>query len=73
MRDKTEPVEVIFHKQTEAAILVSDDGDKENAVWLPKSQIEGWDEEEDIQDGDELELVVPMWLLKKKGLAGYSE
>lgn len=33
-------LEMCLHYQTEKAILVSDDGDRENAVWLPKSLIE---------------------------------
>jgi len=28
------------HHETEKAILVSDDGDREKAVWLPKSAVE---------------------------------
>ena len=33
-------LEMCLYYQTEKAILVSDDGDWENAVWLPKSLIE---------------------------------
>lgn len=33
-------LELRLHHQTEAAILVSDDGDRSNAVWIPKSQCE---------------------------------
>ena len=29
-----------LHVETKAAIFVSDDGDREHAVWLPKSQVE---------------------------------
>jgi hypothetical protein len=29
-----------LHHETERAILVSDDGDKARAVWIPKSQCE---------------------------------
>jgi hypothetical protein len=28
------------HHETDAAILVSDDGDRAKAVWLPKSRVE---------------------------------
>jgi hypothetical protein len=31
---------MLLHHETKLAVLVSDDGDKTNAVWLPKSQIE---------------------------------
>ena len=30
----------VIHHQTDAAILFSETGDREKAVWLPKSQIE---------------------------------
>ncbi len=33
-------IEVAIHHQTEKAVLVSLDGEKDNAVWLPLSQIE---------------------------------
>ncbi|SDQ98658.1 hypothetical protein SAMN05519103_00314 [Rhizobiales bacterium GAS113] len=33
-------VTVQLHHETEKAILVSDDGDRHKAVWLPHSQIE---------------------------------
>lgn len=31
---------MILHHETERAVLVSDDGDRRKAMWLPKSQIE---------------------------------
>ena len=33
-------VTVQVHHETDRAVLVSDDGDKENAVWIPLSQCE---------------------------------
>lgn len=32
-------MEMMSHRTTEKAALLSDDGDKDNAVWLPLSQI----------------------------------
>ena len=32
-------LEMQLHIETEKAILVSEDGEEESAVWLPKSQI----------------------------------
>lgn len=33
-------IEVVVHYETDAAYLVSIDGDKEDAKWLPKSAVE---------------------------------
>ena len=57
-------VAVCRHAETDKAILVSDDDDKDNAVWLPKSQIE-------IEnDGHKnfITVTMPSWLAKDKGL-----
>lgn len=52
------------HLKTEKAILASDDGDKEKAVWLPLSQIEM----ESTKNDDIFEVTMPEWLAKEKGL-----
>lgn len=49
---------VQLHHETPKAWLVSDDGEKENAVWIPKSQAE-------MANGL---LTLPEWLAKEKGL-----
>jgi hypothetical protein len=46
------------------AILVSDDGDENNAVWLPRSQIEYYGGDE----GDIITVELPDWLAEAKGL-----
>ncbi len=51
------------HAETERAILVSDDGNKDHAVWLPKSQIEI----EEEKDGFIL-VSLPEWLALEKNL-----
>jgi hypothetical protein len=33
-------ITMLLHHETKLAVLVSDDGERGNAVWLPKSQIE---------------------------------
>ena len=33
-------IDVQLHHQTEKAVLVSTDGDKDSAVWIPKSKCE---------------------------------
>ena len=33
-------VTVLLHHETDRAVLVSDDGDREKAIWLPLSQCE---------------------------------
>lgn len=71
---------VIFH-ETDRAWLVGDTGEREKAVWLPKSQVEV---DETRPDGQESELiggipsgrampicrvVLPEWLAAERGLA----
>lgn len=40
MRSDLIDLELTLHVQTKLAILVSDDGDSNKAVWIPKSQCE---------------------------------
>lgn len=49
---------VQLHHETPKAWLVSDDGDRTKAVWIPKSQAE-------FENGI---LTMPEWLAKEKGL-----
>ena len=49
---------VQLHHETEKAWLVSDDGERDHAVWIPKSQAE-------LADGV---LTLPEWLATDKGL-----
>lgn len=37
---KVVDIEVAILIETDKAVLITDDGDTENAVWIPKSQIE---------------------------------
>lgn len=55
---------VQLHHTTDRAILVSDDGDRDKAVWLPLSQIETDPTE---QPGIVI-VTCPQWLAKDKGL-----
>lgn len=52
-----------LHHETPKALLVSDDGDKDKAVWLPLSQIEI----ERKSDGIVI-VTLPEWLATDKGL-----
>lgn len=62
---KSETVELTMtiHRTTLRAVLVSDDGEEENAVWLPLSQIS-------IRElgGCFSEVTLPGWLAEEKGL-----
>jgi hypothetical protein len=49
------------YAETDKAILFSDDGDIDNARWLPKSQIEIF------KEGKAVTVTMPMWLAKDKG------
>ncbi len=53
---------VVKHHETELAWLVSDDGDRDHAVWIPKSQAEL------EQDRQGLILTCPERLAIEKGL-----
>ena len=56
-------ITVQLHHETDKAVLVSDDGNKMHAVWLPKSQIEIEDKGKGV-----LEITLPIWIAKEKGL-----
>jgi|JI9StandDraft_1071089.scaffolds.fasta_scaffold875472_2 hypothetical protein len=56
-----------LHAETNGAILVSDDGDKAGAVWLPKSQIE-YEVRERGSGAALVEVTMPEWLALDKGL-----
>jgi hypothetical protein len=58
-------VSVIFKHNTDNAILVSD-GD--NDIWLPLSQIECDEDLSAFEPGDDIELLMPEWLAKEKGI-----
>ena len=55
---------VIQHQETDKAIMVSDDGDDGNAVWIPKSQVQQMEE----VSGDIIEIEIPEWLAEREGL-----
>lgn len=60
-------LELCLHAETGKALLVSDDGDKKYAKWLPKSQVEF----EHRERGNGMALVfvtLPEWLAIDKGL-----
>lgn len=51
------------HQTTERAVLVTDDGDIEKAVWLPLSQVEV-----EMKRPPIAEITMPEWLAKQRGL-----
>jgi hypothetical protein len=57
-------ITVQLHQETQRAILVSDDGDLEKAVWLPKSQVEFA-----MKAGSDVaEVTLPEWLAIERRL-----
>lgn len=56
-------ITVQLHHETAKAILVSDDGNKDNAVWLPLSQCEV-----ERKSGGIVIVTLPEWLATDKGL-----
>jgi hypothetical protein len=67
-RNDTIEISVMLHADPESAlaILVSDDGEEEHAVWLPRSQIEYDCNPKNI--GREITVTLPEWLAADKGL-----
>lgn len=62
MKSDLADIDVQLHHETEKAWLVSSDGDRENAIWIPKSQAE-------IEPkGKHHVLTCPEWLATDKGL-----
>jgi hypothetical protein len=59
------PVEVLMreHFSKASAILVSPDGDRANAVWLPMSQIVV-----EPKMGSTVSILMPAWLAETEGL-----
>ena len=66
MRNKRETIAMTYHHTTVKAVLLSNDGLKKNAVWLPLSQIvmNPYDPSPD----DVVQVTAPVWLLEKNGL-----
>jgi hypothetical protein len=63
-RDKIDiEVTIIRDVDSDAAILVSEDGDEDNAVWLPRSQIEYTTDRHGLTT-----VTLPEWLAEDKGL-----
>ena len=54
---------VQVHAETAKAVLVSNDGDRDKAVWLPFSPIEI-----DTSNSNYLQITLPEWLAQDKGL-----
>ena len=65
MRSDVIDIDVHVHARTEKAVLVSDDGDKEGAVWLPLSQVEI---EPHATAQRVYVLTLPEWFASEKGL-----
>ena len=57
-------LELWLHHETAAAYLVSELGERDKAVWLPKSQCEKYER----KNGEVWEFSVPQWLAEEKGL-----
>ena len=61
--DQLIEIEMQMHSHTQKAILVSDDGNDDNAVWLPVSQIQTRS-----KGGARMIVTMPEWLAMKEGL-----
>jgi len=63
-------LELFLHHMTEKAYLVSDEGDEDRSLWLPKSKCFPAEElePEDLEVGEHCSLMVPEWLAEQEGL-----
>ena len=66
MTDRLETIAMTYHHTTVKAVLLSNDGLKKNAVWLPLSQIKM--DPYDPSPDDIVQVTGPEWLLQKNGL-----
>ena len=66
MTDRLETIALTYHAALAKAVLLSQDGLKKNAVWLPLSQIEM--DPSNPKPDDVVEVTGPEWLLQKNGL-----
>lgn len=63
MKAELVDVTMTLHREIAKALLVSDDGEFENAFWLPKSLCET----EQIREGIVV-VTLPEWKAREKGL-----
>jgi len=56
-------VDIVLHHETDKAYLVSTDGKRDKAVWIPKSQCQQVDGE-----GQHRTMEMPEWLAIDRGL-----
>ncbi len=63
MKSDLVDIEMQLHAKTSKAVLVSDDGDKAKAVWLPLSQVEV-----EEKAGGIVIITMPEWLAIQRGL-----
>lgn len=65
MSGKSDLIDITMqlHAETSKAVLVSDDGDKTKAIWLPLSQVEI-----DRKADGVVIVTMPEWLATQRGL-----
>lgn len=63
MRSDLVDVDMCRHAETDKAILVSETGEKKDAVWLAKSQVEI----ENDGHANFITVAMPQWLAREKG------
>lgn len=58
-------IEVVVHRTSVKAILVSVDGDNDNAVWVPLSQTKG--DKPEVSDNSQI-VQIAEWIAQREGL-----
>lgn len=68
MKSDLTDLTMMLHHVTERAILVSDDGDRDKAVWLPLSKVDVEHTNRKERGNPVVVVTVPAWLATEKGL-----
>jgi hypothetical protein len=63
-QDETYEIECCVKRQTTKAILIETENEEE--LWIPKSQIDSWNNSEPINKINS--IFIPLWLAKEKGI-----
>lgn len=65
--DPTVFAELHIHAVTAKAVLVSEEGDEDQAKWVPKSQIVEGNKISNGDRGDVIELELQRWIAEREG------
>lgn len=59
---------LVLHKELDKSYMVSETGEPDSVVFLPKSQVEKYDQKGTYKFWEIYEFAIPDWLATEKGL-----